>query len=402
MRILIVNQVFYPDEVAVSQVLTDLAEDCAAEGHRVSVIAGRRDYENPGTAYPARDSYKNIVIRRISSTAFPKSSKLGRLINFITFNVSLFFVLASIKKKDFDCILGSTVPPMIAVITSIWAKIKGLPFVFWVMDLQPDEAIAAGYLKTGSIVAQVMDFIGKIPLRSAKTIIVLDGYMKEKLVNKGVAPGRINVCAVWPVQESAVNTISDGSKFRKDHGFNDKFVVMYSGNHSICHPLETLLGAADLLRDDPRFLFVFIGGGVRAKEVSERINNGAANIRQLPFQPRSMLAESLCSADVHAVIMGNEYVGIVHPCKIYGTMACGRPTVFIGPERSHVADLVRESNSGFIVTHGDGEGLADILNKMAAMPRSERAAIGARGRAFVYDNYTRSAGTGKIIKALVG
>jgi hypothetical protein len=28
--------------------------------------------------------------------------------------------------------------------------------------------------------------------------------------------------------------------------------------------------------------------------------------------------------------------------------------------------------------------------------------MGARGRTFVYENYTRSAGTGKIIKALMG
>jgi hypothetical protein len=32
--------------------------------------------------------------------------------------------------------------------------------------------------------------------------------------------------------------------FRKTHGLEGKFVVMYSGNHSPCHPLDTLLDAA--------------------------------------------------------------------------------------------------------------------------------------------------------------
>ena len=401
MRILIVNQVFYPDEVAVSQYLTDFAEDCTDAGHKINVIAGNRNYEKHRMVYPPADIYKGITIRRIYNTGFSKSSKLGRLMNFISFNINLFFTLLFIKRRDYDFIFGSTVPPMIAVITSICANLKRIQFILWVMDLQPDEAIAAGYLKQRSLISRIVVFLGLLPLRRAKSIIVLDKYMKERVIGKGIIPKIVHVCAIWPVQEDWSTMASGGIEFRKAHGFGNKFIIMYSGNHSICHPFYTLLDVTDKLKNDPRFLFVFIGGGVRSAEVSDKVGeSGPTNIVQLPYQPRAMLAESLCSADVHIVIMGNEFVGIVHPSKIYGTMACGRPTVFIGPDQCHVADFIRQSDSGFIVSHGDSKGLEEIFVRLANMPKAERDAMGKRGREYIYSNYSRNVGTKKIISLL--
>jgi glycosyltransferase involved in cell wall biosynthesis len=397
MRILIVNQTFHPDEVAVSQYLTDLVTDIKAAGHEVTILAGKRDYENPAKQYPYASIYQDIKVFRVGSTGFSKKSRIGRLVNFITFNLNLFLALAFIRRNSFDSILGSTVPPMIAVIVSIWAKITGLPFLYWVMDLQPDEAIAAGYLKEKSIITKVIAWFGNIPLKSAKSIIVLDQYMKKRLIDKGVEKKKIHIGELWPLQLKENFTEESGITFREKHGFDNRFVIMYSGNHSICHPFATLFGAAYLLEKNPEFLFVFIGGGVRSAEVGKTM---AKNTIQLPYQPRSMLSESLCSADVHVVIMGDEFVGLVHPSKIYGTMACGRPTVFIGPDQCHVADFIRRSDSGFVVNHGDSNGLAGVFQKLYKMSKEERMKMGANASTFIYSNYSRQAGTAKLISLL--
>src|SRR6185295_15568115 len=90
-------------------------------------------------------------------------------------------------------------------------------------------------------------------------------------------------------------------RFRGAHDFGDRFVVMYSGNHSPCHPLTTLLEAAKKLRQDNSVLFAFIGGGSefgRVKEFAEKEN--LANIKMLPYQPLNELAGSLSAADLHA------------------------------------------------------------------------------------------------------
>jgi colanic acid biosynthesis glycosyl transferase WcaI len=398
MKILVVNQTFYPDEVAVSQYLTDLVTDLKKSGHDVFVIAGKRDYENPVKRYPAYSRYNGIEILRVGSTGFSKKNRIGRLVNFITFNMNLFFNLAFINKNNYDCIFGSTVPPMIAVIISIWAKIKNIPFVFWVMDLQPDEAIAAGYLQKKSFFNGIVEFVGKIPLQIAETIIVLDCYMQERLIEKNILLNKIHVCNLWPIQDQDTFTYACGATFRINHNFQDKFVVMYSGNHSLCHPFDTLLKAACFLENNKNILFVFIGGGVRTEEIRK---TNARNIVQIPYQPRARLSESLCSADVHIVIMGNEFVGLVHPSKIYGTMACGRPTVFIGPNQCHVADFIQESNSGFIVNHGDVNRLVEVILQLNNMSKEERFILGERASKFIYSRHSRKNSTENLISLMV-
>src|ERR1035441_6704412 len=52
MRILLINQFFYPDSAATSQFLTDLARCLAAEGHSVRVICGSSSYAEPDSLNP--------------------------------------------------------------------------------------------------------------------------------------------------------------------------------------------------------------------------------------------------------------------------------------------------------------------------------------------------------------
>src|SRR5262249_10288388 len=138
------------------------------------------------------------------------------------------------------------------------------------------------------------------------------------------------------------------------HGLEGKFVAMYSGNLSIAHPLETVLQAAEQLRHRDDVVFLFVGGGLGRREVEEFAAwHPNANIRLLPYQPREKLRESLSAADVHLVSMGNAMVGIVHPCKIYGAMACGRPVLLIGPRASHAGELIERHHCGWRIDHGN-------------------------------------------------
>ena len=150
---------------------------------------------------------------------------------------------------------------------------------------------------------------------------------------------------------------------------------MYSGNHSPCHPLDTLLEAARRLQDrgqmsevggrrsevggrrsevggrrsevggqkaDPSIAFCFIGGGSEFTRVqSFAATHKLANIVCLPYQPLETLSASLSAADAHVVVMGDAFTGIVHPCKPYNVLAVGLPLLYIGPEQSHIADLLR-------------------------------------------------------------
>ena len=88
-----------------------------------------------------------------------------------------------------------------------------------------------------------------------------------------------------------------------------------------------------------------------------------SNIVQVPYQPLSALAAALSAADLHIVTLGDPFVGIVHPCKIYNILRVGCPVLYIGPAESHVADLASRIPYGMIqsLRHGDVGGVVDCI-----------------------------------------
>ena len=184
----------------------------------------------------------------------------------------------------------------------------------------------------------------------------------------------------WPHDDELRRIPHAENPFRKQHELGDgaggKFVVMYSGNHSPANPLATLLDAAERLQDDPRFVFLCIGGGGGKKEVDDRVAKGVRNIRSLPYQRLSEIKYSLPAADVHVVSIGNEVVGIVHPCKVYGAMAASRPILLVGPNPCHVSELIENHQIGWRIAHGDVDGAVRVLREMVEMPRERLDAMG--------------------------
>src|ERR1043165_3908995 len=133
--------------------------------------------------------------------------------------------------------------------------------------------------------------------------------MRARIIEKGIAPDRLITVRLWPLDEAAAFDPAGRRAFRLKHQLQDKFVVMYAGNHSPCPPPATLLAAAERLRDHPEVAFCFVGGGSEFEKVRQFASSRAlANILCLPYQAREDLAGALSAADLHAVVMGEPFV----------------------------------------------------------------------------------------------
>jgi colanic acid biosynthesis glycosyl transferase WcaI len=212
--------------------------------------------------------------------------------------------------------------------------------------------------------------------------VVMDRFMLERIAVKGVPIREKTVASPpWPHEDELQRIGHAENPFRAKHNLGltkDKFVVMYSGNHSPANPLKTLLDAAATLQDEKRLVFYCIGGGGGKKEVDDRIAAGATNIVSLPYQPFKEIKYSLSAADVHVVSIGDDVVGIVHPCKVYGAMAVSRPVLLLGPKPSHVSDIIEQHKIGWHVAHGDVEGCVRVLREMLETPPERLAEMGQR------------------------
>jgi colanic acid biosynthesis glycosyl transferase WcaI len=368
MDFLVISQVFWPDTASTAQHLADLAEELIREGHSVTVYCSRHAYENNKIKFPRREDHKGIRIHRLGNTGFGKKHTIGRLADFASFNFLLFFKLLKLKKKSFDAMIGMTSPPLVSwlgVRVAGWKKIR---FFYWVMDLQPELSIASGLVKKNSLLAKMLEGAGNYIIRNASIIIALDKYMRDYLVKRGADDQRVHVVPVWPVIDKPDERTRAENTFRKENNFGDRLVVMYSGNHSYIHPLDTLLGAILHFRNDPDFLFVFIGEGVRKKEVTQFIeSNHLQNVLQLPYQPRNNIHNSLGSSDLQVVIMGESQVGYTHPNKIYGALFMGKPVLYIGPDPSHVTDLLHATTGNISVGHRE---VNELVEKLLAFKKN--------------------------------
>lgn len=357
MRILILNQSFYPDVVSVAQHAADLAECLAARGHEVTVLASRRAYTNPAEGFARCEHWRGCAIRRAPALGLGKSGKWRRVVDsgalLATFGWEL------LRMPSFDVVIAMTHPPMIAVVAALARRLKGGHLVSWLMDLNPDEAIAAGWIPKDSMRARLLNGALHFSLSSSDRIVVLDRFMQRRIERKGVEPSKLTVVAPWSHDDKVHYDEAGRLAFRRTHGLSEKFVVMYSGNLSIVHPIDTVLAAAEKLRDRSDIVFCFVGAGNAVPAVRDFASSRRlANILSLPYQPLDRLSCSLSAADLHIIAMGEGMVGIVHPCKIYNVLRLGVPFLHLGPAENHVTDILKSVatvGAGYHAGHGDRE-----------------------------------------------
>jgi colanic acid biosynthesis glycosyl transferase WcaI len=400
--VLIVSQVFVPDPASVGQHIADVAFELARSGKfNVRVYCSARGFENPKIIYSKRENLHGVDVRRIPFASFGKKSMLLRVLGTAAFMIQAFF--AVLFTPRIAGIFFSTSPPLIGLPMSIAAFLRRAPAVYWAMDLNPDQLIALGKLRPKQFTARVLEATNRFILKRSVLIIALDRFMLRRLAARGIPKSKILVLPPWP-HETHIQSDTDPrleNPFRTRNNLTGKFVIMYSGNHSPSNPLTTLLDAVVELKDDPDLRFLFVGGGSGKKQVEQYIaDHKLTNAISLPYQPLDQLKYSLSSADVHVVSLGQEMVGIVHPCKIYGAMAVARPILFLGPRPSHIADLLDKHEIGIQISHGDVPAALAAIRRLRTLPATDLASMGQTAATVLNESLSQSKLCGEFCDAV--
>jgi len=375
---LFLTQVYIPDPASVGQHMADAAVELVRRGHRVVVLTSDRGYDEPSIRYPRRQVIDGVEVRRIPFTSFGKSSMTSRLVGGLSFTLQA--IVRGLALRPLHAVLVSTAPPMASFAAVAVAGVRGVPFKYWVMDLNPDQLVALGLARRTSLGARLLDWLNRLVLRRAADVVVLDRFMADRVNRKLEVGPKLTIIPPWPHEDHLGAVDHARNPFRHQHGLGEKRVVMYSGNHGPSNPITTALQAAQRLTALPELVFLFVGGGVGKLEVEKVVG---PTIRSLPYQPLSELKYSLSAADVHLVTVGEAVVGVVHPSKVYGALAVGRPVLLVGPRESHVGELIARHDVGWQVAHGDVDGAERVLRQIARMPQERLDAMGARARALV-------------------
>ena len=399
--LLVVSQTYVPDPAAVGQHMHDAAAEMARRGYDVLVLASGRGYEDPSVKYKRRETLDGVRIRRLPLSSFGKRSIAIRLFAGTVFLTQA--VVHALFMRRLDAILVSTSPPICPLAGVLLSKLRRAPVTFWAMDINPDQMIAMGKTAERSVPARMFEWMYRLILRHAHRTVALDQFMGRRLEAKVALGDRMVVNPPWSPQEHIEPIAHENNPFRARHDLQGKFVIMYSGNISPAHPVDTILQAAERLQDEPDLVFLFVGGGLGREQIDQFAQTHAlTNVRTLPYQPIEDLKYSLSAADVHLISMGPAMVGIVHPCKVYGAMGAGRPILLLGPRDCHVGQILDACDIGWQIDHDDVDGAVAMIRKLARTDRAVFEAMGGRGRQAVADQFNKDALCGRFCDVLEG
>lgn len=387
MRVLLINQVYYPDVAATAQHADDLARHLVRSGHEVHVIASRSIYGTKGATLAKYEEVDGVKVHRVGRSLFGKAGILARAADFAIFYLLAMFKALTIKRCDVSVCF--TTPPFISLVGWVLRVLRGTKFVYWVMDMYPDVPVVCGVMSEGSLSTRFFNAIDRFCLKRADRVVVLGRCMRDRVLAKGADPEKVKHIGVWSDQ-SEVRPISRAeNEYTAKWGLENKFVVMYSGNFGLAHDVRTMLEAAKKLEGDDRFRFLFVGGGKKKSEVEAFVrDHDLSNAAVDGYQPREKLDHSLSCPDVHLATMIPGAEGLIVPCKLFGIMAAGRPTVFIGSPKSELALVLTENECGEVIEPGDVDGLVSTLRRMAESP-DQVCRMGERARAALSEAYSR-------------
>jgi glycosyltransferase involved in cell wall biosynthesis len=383
MRILLLNQFFYPDSAATSQFLTDLARHLAANGHEIRVICGRSSYADPD-AMPCPP----VQIVRTPDLPF-KRGFLGRILSYLSFLSGALF--HGIFGPKTDLVLTLTTPPALSLIGSVVKATKGARHFIWEMDVYPDIAVDLNVLNSRSWITRSIGAAFDSARCHSDGVIALGDCMRHRLIGHGIPPNKIHVTENWAdSREIRPLPFPDSSPLR----------LFYSGNLGLAHDVETIRAAIHNLRSDPRFHFAFAGAGAQRPALESFCReNHIANVSFQGYRPRQELAQSLAACHIGVVTQKPATLGAVVPSKTYGLMAAGRPILFIGPREATPARIVGRHQCGWQIDPGDTATLIALLEHLAVNQNLVRDS-GARAREAFLRNYDLPVGVAGLCKIL--
>ncbi len=383
-KLTILNQQYPPETVSTGQIFRAMAEYLAARGFSVTVGTGTPYYPGAKGNCPKREEMGGVLVKRLWNTTFPKESMLGKLLNLLTFQISLlFYCIFHIEKGQ--TVLVATAPPMAVTAAAIGKFFRRYKLVMTVQDLYPDALAASGMSSEKKLSYRFLRAVMRRSMRACDKVITISEDMRGHLMN---AYGLKDVALIPNIFPETISPLTP-REAKAVRGWQDKLIVQYSGNFGVAHEPDTLFAAVRALRDEPRILFHITGSGRNYEKLRGQCEaEKSPNIVFEGYAPLSMLEAHLALADISVVILDAAFQNVLLPSKFYGILASGRATLLISGCESDISRDIHAEQIGFCFDHGQGDAVAETLRALLDDP-SRLAGMGAHARALYDRRYTQ-------------
>jgi glycosyltransferase involved in cell wall biosynthesis len=405
MRVLIVTQYFWPENFRIN----DLAQGLVKIGHQVTVLTGKPNYPSgeffDGYSFwgKSREMFAGIEVIRVPLVARGNGGATRLVFNFLSFALfaSLFGPLRC--RGSFDVVLVYEPSPVTVGFPGLVMKaVKKAPLMFWVQDLWPESLSATGAVKSKwiiNLVASLVSFIYK----GCDRILVQSRAFVDRVRALGADSTRI---LYYP--NSAEELYRPVSRDTSPHAASLPlgFRIVFAGNIGTAQSFETILGAAEELREHPEIHWVILGDGRQFNWVKEEVAKRGLTHRfhLLGRHPVEAMPQWFAQADALLVTLKRDPIfSLTIPSKVQSYMACGRP--ILASLDGEGARIIEEAQAGVVVPPEDASALAAAVLRLSGMPSPDREQLGQNGRRYFLQEFERDALLARLdawMKELVG
>jgi colanic acid biosynthesis glycosyl transferase WcaI len=382
---------YAPEVVGIGPYTTELAENLAARGHRVSVLTGFPYYPH-WRIDPRYERKRPFLVEMINDVKVIRSPILlpgaqqsaFRRILFDS-SLSVTALIGSVGIRQIDAVICVTPPLQLGLTAWLIARSHRARFILHLQDLVPDAALSVGMMREGRAVA-IARRLERLVYSHADRITVISPGFLDNLVRKGVPEEKLLVLPNW-VDTRRFHGVLDPSVRERLGAKNGETLVLHTGNMGAKQGLETVIDAAAQLADE-KIVLTLIGDGNRRPELEARATSlGLRNLRFLPLQ--NDLPATLATADVLVLAQRGRVIDSVAPSKLLSYMAAGKPIVAAVNERSEAGRIVQIAKCGIVVPPEEPAALADALRTLHRRP-GDYVQLGDAGRRHVAEYYERS------------
>lgn len=383
MRLLVVSQYFWPESFRVN----DLVAELVARGHQVTVLTGAPNYPEGEVLpefkqHPERfASYQGARVLRVPMLA-RGHSRTRLALNYASFAVSGALLGPwLLRDTRWDAIFVFQTSPITAALPALLLRqLKGTPVLLWVLDLWPESLSAVGAVRD----PRLLDAVGRLvsfTYRRCDLILAQSRAFFANIERWAGSTERVRYFPGWAEAVFAEDAPADPAPELVP--FRDQFTVLFAGNLGEAQDLPAVLDAAERLRERADIVWLIVGDGRAAPALRADVERRGLQerVRLLGRFPLERMPSFFAGADALLVsLKADPTFASTIPGKVQSYLAAGVP--ILGMLDGEGARVILEAGAGLIAPAGDGRALADNVLALANMRREQRAAMGARGKAY--------------------
>jgi glycosyltransferase involved in cell wall biosynthesis len=386
MHVLFYIQHFLRDNQAGGTRPWSLCQELVRRGHKVTVIMANVHYlekEDETRSRYAEEDWDGVRVLKVNATGNFRASFTRRLMNYLSYAGNAF--LAGMKVEKPDLVLTSIQPIFTGPVGWLTSFLRRSPFFLEVRDVWPDTAIELGVI-TSPFLIYPSAWLARFLYKRARQIVTLTPGIAEIIEENGIRSDKICVLPVG-LEESVLHP-THLEDVRQKHGWQDKFLVLYTGSHAVTDALETLLFAIERLKGHPEIHIVMIGDGDKKPDlIAYAEDKGLKNVTFLDLMPKKELASYLQATDICTMCLPKgHFWRIFLQNKFFDYMGSGKPIVasLIGTQKEYI----EEAGAGLVVPPEDDSALAAAILKLSQSPEMVQE-MGERAQHFVTSRFLR-------------